>query len=141
MNRSVAMLFLPGFPWHLEDAMPQRVMGSCASSLACEGLRPLALDFGTPATLAALERSPQESPRGPHNEALAYDLARHAFSTLLAHGSPDLVVLIVERRKDVLPAREFARLARAAGLGCPVVLAGSYAASYGGLLMEVEGFV
>jgi len=138
MKPTVAMLFLPGFPWHLEDAMPQRVMASCASSLACEGFMPLALDFGTPETLAALECQPGTTPDVLHSESLARDLARHAFGRLLEFGRPRLVTLVVERRKDVLPAREFARLSRAAGLGCPLVLAGSYAGSYGGLLLEVE---
>ncbi|MBI1318841.1 MAG: hypothetical protein GC168_07810 [Candidatus Hydrogenedens sp.] len=140
MNRSVALLYLPGFPWHLEDAMPQRVLASCASNLACEGITPLVLDFGTPETLAALECGPAESPTpySLHSDALAYDLAKLALARLQDTFQPDIVALQLERRKDVQPAREFARLAKVSGLKCPILLVGAYASSYGGLLVEHE---
>jgi len=138
MDDYVALVHLPGFPWHLEDLMPVRAAASTAAGLERAGYRARVFDYGTPEALAAVEYRLEGVDHVLHNEQLALDLARLAVSQILETGRPSLIVLHVEHRKDVFPAREFARIFRTDSGACPVVLSGPYARAYGALLLEAD---
>ena len=141
MDDIVALVHLPGFPWHLEDLMPQRSAASTAAALRRADQRGIVFDFGTPETLAAVEHDLEVVDHLLHNEQLALDVARLAVTRILETARPKLVVLHVERRKDVFPAREFARVFRSEAGPCPVVLSGPYAQAYGSLILELDSNV
>lgn len=126
MRIKAALMHVPGLPLRMEDLMPQRTLAAMASSLKRAGVEVQIVDLGTPE--CAMAASPL---------AVAA-ITECATQEALATGAPQIVVLNISRRKDVLPARVVARRIRGEAPECKVFIAGPYAESYGEVLVREE---
>lgn len=151
MGTRIHLYALPGLPLHVEDLMPQPLLARCAASLVARGHAVQIIDEGSIDRLdcPAIEHLVEvlNTNRGgdltwgsaisTRRQRLARALfGMHAARTdrildsLGPHELPAVVLIQIERRKDVLDARHLARaLRRHYGQTC-IVIAGNFARKY-----------
>jgi hypothetical protein len=126
MRFKAVLMHVPGLPLRMEDLMPQRTLAAMASSLKRADVDVQIVDLGTPE--CAMAASPL---------AVAA-ITECATQEATATGLPQIAVLHIARRKDVLPARVVARRIRGEAPDCKVLITGTYAESYGDVLVREE---
>lgn len=126
MRFKVVLIHAPGLPLRMEDLMPQRTLAVMASCLKREQMEAQIVDLGVPECAM------------PDSPLAVATLMEHAVHEATSTRRPQLVVLQISRRKDVLPARVIARRIRAEAPACRVLIVGPYAESYGEVLVREE---